>query len=255
MDMEQSEDMTWIIWLVAVVSMFLTGCSVGAQLGRWLDKPRPHTVVGYTDCQLIRSDEYYAVELRPGYVYTCRVTGEHVLIERTREASEEETVSCEAPSPMDSNEMGRFNDLRIFAEYPAPTRNDYHFRKGLNMAQYRKKPVVIDATQWWKNGDHPDDGDPSTEGAVVRYFRVPDIKGDAVCSKCKRLFREHGWIDTLEGGHIVCPGDWIITGVAGEQYPCKPDIFERTYDAVEDEKTQKGEQGHGWNIPSTGPDN
>jgi len=40
----------------------------------------------------------------------------------------------------------------------------------------------------------------------------------------------HGWIDTLEGGHIVCPGDWIITGVKGENYPCKPDIFEATYD-------------------------
>lgn len=41
---------------------------------------------------------------------------------------------------------------------------------------------------------------------------------------------EHGWIDTLEGGHIVCPGDWIITGVNGERYPCKPDIFAKTYE-------------------------
>jgi hypothetical protein len=41
---------------------------------------------------------------------------------------------------------------------------------------------------------------------------------------------DHGWIDTLEGSHIVCPGDWIITGVQGEHYPCKPDIFEATYD-------------------------
>ena len=40
----------------------------------------------------------------------------------------------------------------------------------------------------------------------------------------------HGWIATLEGGHIVCPGDWIITGVKGEMYPCKPDIFEATYE-------------------------
>ena len=42
----------------------------------------------------------------------------------------------------------------------------------------------------------------------------------------------HGWIQTLEGGHIVTPGDWIITGVAGEQYPCKPDIFAATYEEV-----------------------
>jgi hypothetical protein len=42
----------------------------------------------------------------------------------------------------------------------------------------------------------------------------------------------HGWIDTFEGGHIVCPGDWIITGVKGEVYPC-PDIFEATYDPAD----------------------
>jgi len=41
-------------------------------------------------------------------------------------------------------------------------------------------------------------------------------------------------IDTLEGGHIVCPGDWVITGVAGERYPCKPAIFHATYEQVAD---------------------
>ena len=37
-------------------------------------------------------------------------------------------------------------------------------------------------------------------------------------------------IKTLEGGHVVTPGDWIITGVKGEKYPCKPDIFEMKYE-------------------------
>jgi hypothetical protein len=46
--------------------------------------------------------------------------------------------------------------------------------------------------------------------------------------------RWHGWIETLEGGHIVCPGDYIITGIKGEHYPCKPDIFEATYEKVEE---------------------
>jgi hypothetical protein len=41
-----------------------------------------------------------------------------------------------------------------------------------------------------------------------------------------------GWIFTLEGGHIVTPGDYIITGVKGEHYPCKPDIFALTYEEV-----------------------
>ena len=114
--------------------------------------------------------------------------------------------------------------------------------------KYRKKPVVIEATQWFKNGDHPEDdafaigGDEGgngflqryeREGKIVRYFRRPDFSGNLLCNHCGEVMRKHGWIDTLEGGHIVCPGDWIITGVNGEHYPCKPDIFEKTYEAVE----------------------
>ncbi len=111
------------------------------------------------------------------------------------------------------------------------------------MAQYRKKPVVIEAEQWFKPGDHSQDkstklsvvdGDRNlvTEGQVVRYFRRPDVSDDDVCEKCGETFYRHGWIETLEGGHIVCPGDWIITGIKGEHYPCKPDIFEATYKLV-----------------------
>jgi hypothetical protein len=44
---------------------------------------------------------------------------------------------------------------------------------------------------------------------------------------------EHGWISTLEGGHIVCPGDWIIKGIKGEFYACKPDVFAQSYDEVQ----------------------
>ena len=115
--------------------------------------------------------------------------------------------------------------------------------------KYRKKPVVVEATQWFKNGDHPDDDvlrafeDTGTapteprEGAVVRYFRRPEreFAGFLDHALCARTWHDHGWIDTLEGGHTVCPGDWIITGVRGERYPCKPDIFEATYEAAESE--------------------
>lgn len=97
--------------------------------------------------------------------------------------------------------------------------------------KYRKKPVVIDATQWFQNGDHPlDEYVSGSEGKIVRYFRHPDIDGTQTCSKCGYRMERHGWIDTLEDGHNVCPGDWIITGVAGEHYPCKPDIFDATYE-------------------------
>ena len=95
---------------------------------------------------------------------------------------------------------------------------------------------MVEATQWFKNGDHPDDECfmPVAEGKVVRYYRTPDLDGQNTCQHCSRIMHIHGWIDTLEGGHIVCPGDWIITGVKGEYYPCKPDIFEQTYEPVDD---------------------
>jgi hypothetical protein len=108
------------------------------------------------------------------------------------------------------------------------------------MTQYRKKPVVIEASQWFKNGDHPNDdreefytqesGHFLGEGKVVRYYRRPDDPGTRECMYCSKTMHEHGWIDTIEGGHIVCPGDWIITGVKGERYPCKPAIFAATYE-------------------------
>ncbi len=99
--------------------------------------------------------------------------------------------------------------------------------------KYWKKPIVVDATQWFKNGDHPDDGPSLYQGAIVQYFRDPATRGDTICSKCGLMHHQHGWIDTLEGGHNVCPGDWIITGVEGEHYPCKPSIFEKTYELAE----------------------
>ena len=108
------------------------------------------------------------------------------------------------------------------------------------MSRYRKLPVEIDATQWFKNGDHPNDAyaphyprvEGEHEGLLVRYFRRPDVPDESICSECGCTFHVHGWIDTKEDGHRVCPGDWIITGVAGEHYPCKPDIFTKTYERV-----------------------
>ena len=106
----------------------------------------------------------------------------------------------------------------------------------------RKIPVIVEATQWFKNGDHPLDRVKENkkihnmshcEGKVVRYYRNPYDVGSRACVHCGRIMHDHGWIDTLEGGHIVCPGDWIITGIQGEHYPCKPDIFEKTYEVAE----------------------
>lgn len=110
------------------------------------------------------------------------------------------------------------------------------------MKKFRKNPIVIEAVRWFKSGDHPEDnrdtfidkdGKPFLgEGKIVRYYRTPDLDGQNICNHCKDIMHNHGWIDTLEGGSTVCPGDWIITGIKGEYYPCKPDIFKKTYEPL-----------------------
>jgi hypothetical protein len=114
-----------------------------------------------------------------------------------------------------------------------------------------RKTALIEAHQWFKNGDHPDDHvgevvhDPwarhgqgadyeRLEGLVVRYFRrpEPEFSRDKIHDVCGRAWHYHGWIDDLEGGHNVCPGDWIATGIEGEHWAIKPAIFKATYERV-----------------------
>ena len=96
------------------------------------------------------------------------------------------------------------------------------------MAKYRKKPVVIDA-EVYKPGledgihyyiDTYDNGVPENEVAEIR--------------ECGQTVSEIPYIETLEGRHFISKFDFIITGVKGERYPCKPDIFEMTYEKVEE---------------------
>ena len=82
------------------------------------------------------------------------------------------------------------------------------------MAQYRKKPVVIEAFQWDRLGEWP----TWFSRAVDEYTVI--ING-RTCD-----------IETLEGVHTAQHGDWIIQGVKGELYPCKPGIFALTYEAA-----------------------
>lgn len=79
------------------------------------------------------------------------------------------------------------------------------------MAKFRKKPVAIEAFQW-------------------SIDKVPDWWKEK--SKDYKIDVSNGsvFIPTLEGTHEAKVNDWIIKGVAGEIYPCKPDIFEKTYE-------------------------
>lgn len=82
------------------------------------------------------------------------------------------------------------------------------------MAKYRKKPVVIEAVRWMTDN----------------YAEIEMFMGGEILSE-----KDGGTllIPTLEGDMIANPFDWIIKGVKGEFYPCKPDIFEATYEAAE----------------------
>jgi hypothetical protein len=102
--------------------------------------------------------------------------------------------------------------------------------------KFRKKPVVIDAIQftggaeaatpiidWILNGGH------------TATYRPEREERFAANGEQSQMFEpEHIRIRTLEGIHQGIVGDWIIRGVAGEFYPCKPDIFAATYEAVLD---------------------
>jgi len=87
------------------------------------------------------------------------------------------------------------------------------------MAKFRKKPVIIEAVQW--------DGENFSE--IEAFTTNVSVVGN------KRLV-----IPTLEGIMEASEGDWIIKGVAGEFYPCKPDIFEQTYEPITDTITLTG---------------
>lgn len=101
--------------------------------------------------------------------------------------------------------------------------------------KYVKKPIPVEVSEpWWKHGDNPN-VKSSTEAPYMRanttwYTQTPFEREDGVCKRCRKYVHEHGWIGTLEGGHVVCPGDRIVTGVHGEKYPIKPDIFADTYE-------------------------
>ena len=92
------------------------------------------------------------------------------------------------------------------------------------MAKYRKKPVVVEAFKFYV--------DPMPD-----WFMDKVTSNDIILRHCdyNRYEIDDAFceIDTLEGTMIGNGGDYIIKGVHGEVYPCKPDIFEKTYEKVE----------------------
>lgn len=92
------------------------------------------------------------------------------------------------------------------------------------MAKYRKKPVTVEAFQF----------------GITPKSDLPVWAKEAISRDCIKPFSQYGgtlrWaeIETLEGTMRANWGDWIIKGVNGEFYPCKPDIFAKTYELEEE---------------------
>lgn len=86
------------------------------------------------------------------------------------------------------------------------------------MGKYRKKPIVIEAVQW-----------TGEKGNLLKVTQFVASGSRPVEKKGSCLL-----IETLEGIMIADKEDWIIRGISGEHYPCKPDIFNKTYELVEE---------------------
>lgn len=120
------------------------------------------------------------------------------------------------------------------------------------MNRYVKKPIVVEATQWFKGKE--------VEGVIcmIPYLEEDDTEAGNLYKDLEGkywhvpfelpLFHEDehgrrtvqhpcwGWVHSPDGGHVVHEGDYIITGTHGERYPCKPEIFNTVYEKLEDEK-------------------
>jgi hypothetical protein len=91
------------------------------------------------------------------------------------------------------------------------------------MAKFRRKPIMIDAVQWT--------GSMTCLGEL-QPLTLPDRRTLQVVEDFIDAGPPSLAIQTLEGEMVANPGDWIIKGVKGDLYPCKPDIFAETYEEV-----------------------
>ena len=100
------------------------------------------------------------------------------------------------------------------------------------MSKFRKKPVVIEAVQY--------DGSRDSAHLICKWAGLdvarfgPAMRDHRQPSEWIGSLLEIKTLESRDGYHEVSPGDWVICGVKGEFYPCKPDIFAATYDLVEE---------------------
>jgi hypothetical protein len=96
------------------------------------------------------------------------------------------------------------------------------------MAKYRRKPIIVEAEKYREGLE---DGFDTMD--IIKH-EGQELNLDELECLNTDVGKKYPYIRTLEGKHYIHKGSYIITGIAGERYPCKPDIFEATYEKVEE---------------------
>ena len=93
------------------------------------------------------------------------------------------------------------------------------------MSEELKLPVVVEAVQWFKMGDHP----KVQECGDGNLFLYPNLFPGQRCSFCNHLYEEHGSINAPEGIRRICPGDWVLKDEHGAFHPYGATTYRNTY--------------------------
>ena len=100
--------------------------------------------------------------------------------------------------------------------------------------RYRKKPVVVNAFQWFPHLAEPNFLKRAFDAGTIKVVHI-EILGRSFIETSNKTKETALKIETLEGPMFAFEGDYVIEGVRGEFYPCKPDIFEETYSVADEE--------------------
>ena len=93
--------------------------------------------------------------------------------------------------------------------------------------KYQKIPIIVDAWQW------PSEYNEDEIGAKIQKVDHDDSR--SICAVCGHKWQDHASCPTMSGWHSVCPGDYIVKEITEGFYPCRKDIFERTYNCLNEE--------------------
>lgn len=102
------------------------------------------------------------------------------------------------------------------------------------MTRYRRIPLIVDAVQW----------QPDMEHELVFNHPLHNVNAKP-CKHCGYPYSQHGWVETLEGGQSLCPGDWLVEYPDwGDVSPCKGSVFPKLFEAVDEVREAQQRERH-----------